>query len=80
MNVFFLLLQLLSENQVNVMNVVNSVRDALDSIQKGHSSVKGLLKADLQSVPVDSNVWPIGCSSGDGKDTFLHGFFFLCKL
>ncbi|XP_062854550.1 fibrinogen C domain-containing protein 1-like [Trichomycterus rosablanca] len=61
------LIQLLSESQVNVMNIVNSVRDALDSIQKGHGSVKGLLKADLQSVPVHSNVWPRGCSSGDAS-------------
>ncbi|MCJ8734741.1 hypothetical protein PDJAM_G00238940 [Pangasius djambal] len=62
------LIQLLSENQINMMKVVNSLRDMLDSVHKDAGGERGLLKADLlQRAPVRSGVRPRGCARGDGS-------------
>uniref|UniRef100_A0A4W4H7R3 Fibrinogen C-terminal domain-containing protein n=1 Tax=Electrophorus electricus TaxID=8005 RepID=A0A4W4H7R3_ELEEL len=60
------LIQLLSESQINMVKVVNSVTDALSSVQKETGSTKGRLKADLQRAPVHS-ARPKGCPSGEGS-------------
>ncbi|KAK1800927.1 hypothetical protein P4O66_004688 [Electrophorus voltai] len=57
---------LLSESQINMVKVVNSVTDALSSVQKETGSTKGRLKADLQRAPVHS-ARPKGCPSGEGS-------------
>lgn len=59
-------LQLLSESQINMVKVVNSVSDALSSMQKETGNIKSRLKADLQRAPVHS-VRPKGCAGGEGK-------------
>uniref|UniRef100_A0A673MUB5 Fibrinogen C-terminal domain-containing protein n=1 Tax=Sinocyclocheilus rhinocerous TaxID=307959 RepID=A0A673MUB5_9TELE len=58
--------QLLSESQINMVKVVNSVSDALSSMQKETGNIKSRLKADLQRAPVHS-VRPKGCTSGEGS-------------
>uniref|UniRef100_A0AAY5EVV7 Fibrinogen C-terminal domain-containing protein n=1 Tax=Electrophorus electricus TaxID=8005 RepID=A0AAY5EVV7_ELEEL len=61
------LIQLLSESQINMVKVVNSVTDALSSVQKETGSTKGRLKADLQRAPVHS-ARPKGCPSSRPRD------------
>ncbi|XP_076860241.1 fibrinogen C domain-containing protein 1 [Brachyhypopomus gauderio] len=60
------LIQLLSESQINMVKVVNSVTDALSSIQKETGSAKARVKADLQRAPV-RGARPRGCPSGEGS-------------
>lgn len=62
----YLSIQLLSESQINMVKVVNSVSDALSSMQKETGNIKSRLKADLQRAPVHS-VRPKGCAGGEGK-------------
>ncbi|KAJ8285630.1 hypothetical protein GJAV_G00029070 [Gymnothorax javanicus] len=57
------LIQLLSEGQVNVANMVNSVNEALSTLQKEMSSIKNRLKADLQRAPNRASR-PKACTSG----------------
>lgn len=62
-------LQLLSETQMNMMKVVNSLRDLLDSVHKDAGSERVLQKADLlQRAPVRSGILPRGCARGDGNE------------
>ncbi|KAK3539660.1 hypothetical protein QTP70_011109 [Hemibagrus guttatus] len=59
---------LLSETQINMMKVVNSLRDMLDSVHKDAGGERGLLKADLlQRAPARSGIRPRGCARGDGS-------------
>lgn len=69
MNIFSVFsFQLLSETQLSMMKVVNSLHDMLDSVHKEAGSERGLLKADLlQRAPVRSGVLPRGCARGDGN-------------
>ncbi|XP_010875446.1 fibrinogen C domain-containing protein 1 isoform X2 [Esox lucius] len=66
------LIQLLSENELNMVKVVNSV----NSMQKETGSLKSKLKADLQRAPVRSPR-PKGCSNGsrprDCSDIYASG-------
>lgn len=55
--------QLLSESQINMVKVVNSVSDTLNSMQKETGNLKSKFKADLQRAPVRS-ARPKGCSNG----------------
>ncbi|XP_046695649.1 fibrinogen C domain-containing protein 1 isoform X2 [Silurus meridionalis] len=57
------LIQLLSESQVNMVKVVNSVSDALNSMQKENGGLKARVKADLQRAPVRGSRFK-GCSNG----------------
>lgn len=62
-------LQLLSETQINMMKVVNSLRDLLDSVHKDAGGERGLLKADLlQRAPARGSFRPSGCTRGDGNE------------
>ncbi|KAJ8006084.1 hypothetical protein DPEC_G00124590 [Dallia pectoralis] len=66
------LIQLLSENELNMVKVVNSV----NSMQKETGNLKSKLKADLQRAPVRSTR-PKGCSNGsrprDCSDIYAGG-------
>ncbi|KAK6306694.1 hypothetical protein J4Q44_G00236190 [Coregonus suidteri] len=70
------LIKLLSESQINMVKVVNSVSDTLNSMQKETGNLKSKLKADLQRAPV-RNSRPNGCSNGsrprDCSDIFASG-------
>ncbi|KAK6312830.1 fibrinogen C domain-containing protein 1 isoform X1 [Coregonus clupeaformis] len=70
------LIQLLSESQINMVKVMNSVNDALNSMQKETGNLKGKFKADLQRAPVRS-ARPKGCSNGsrprDCSDIYASG-------
>lgn len=55
--------QLLSESQVNMVKVVNSVSDALNSMQKENGGLKARVKADLQRAPVRGSRFK-GCANG----------------
>lgn len=68
-------LQLLSESQINMVKVVNSVSDALSSMQKETGNIKSRLKADLQRAPV-RGVRPKGCAGGEGKKNLLISHIF----
>lgn len=68
-------LQLLSESQINMVKVVNSVSDALSSMQKETGNIKSRLKADLQRAPVHS-VRLKGCAGGEGKKPLLISHIF----
>ncbi|KAM9547429.1 fibrinogen C domain-containing protein 1 [Salvelinus alpinus] len=70
------LIQLLSESQINMVKVMNSVNDALNSMQKETGNLKSKFKADLQRAPVRS-ARPKGCSNGsrprDCSDIYASG-------
>ncbi|KAL7838456.1 hypothetical protein AOLI_G00268600 [Acnodon oligacanthus] len=57
------LIQLLSESQINMVKVVNSVSDALNSMQKENGGLKARVKADLQRAPVRGARLK-GCANG----------------
>ncbi|XP_034156389.2 fibrinogen C domain-containing protein 1 isoform X3 [Pangasianodon hypophthalmus] len=57
------LIQLLSESQLNMVKVVNSVSDALNSMQKENGGLKARVKADLQRAPVRGSRFK-GCANG----------------
>jgi len=59
-------LQLLSESQINMVKVVNSVSDALNAMQKDTGGLKARVKADLQRAPV-RGVRLKGCANGMGS-------------
>lgn len=56
-------LQLLSDSQINMVKVVNSVSDALNAMQKENVGLKARVKADLQRAPVRGARFK-GCSNG----------------
>lgn len=56
-------LQLLSDSQINMVKVVNSVSDALNAMQKENVGLKARVKADLQRAPVRGARLK-GCSNG----------------
>lgn len=56
-------LQLLSDSQINMVKVVNSVSDALNAMQKENVGLKARVKADLQRAPVRGTRLK-GCSNG----------------
>lgn len=58
------MLQLLSESQINMVKVVNSVSDALNAMQKETGGLKARVKADLQRAPV-RGVRLKGCANGE---------------
>lgn len=66
-------LQLLSDSQINMVKVVNSVSDALNAMQKENVGLKARVKADLQRAPVRGARLK-GCSNG--KTRFLFFFYF----
>ncbi|XP_058861509.1 fibrinogen C domain-containing protein 1-like isoform X1 [Acipenser ruthenus] len=70
------LIQLLSESQINMVKVVNSVNDALNSMQKEQGGIKTRLKADLQKAPA-RGARPRGCANGsrprDCSDIYTSG-------
>lgn len=55
--------QLLSDSQINMVKVVNSVSDALNAMQKENVGLKARVKADLQRAPVRGARLK-GCSNG----------------
>lgn len=57
-------LQLLSDSQINMVKVVNSVSDALNAMQKENVGLKARVKADLQRAPVRGARLK-GCSNGE---------------
>lgn len=59
-------LQLLSDSQINMVKVVNSVSDALNAMQKENVGLKARVKADLQRAPVRGARLK-GCSNGEGN-------------
>lgn len=59
-------LQLLSDSQINVVKVVNSVSDALNAMQKENVGLKARVKADLQRAPVRGARFK-GCANGKRK-------------
>uniref|UniRef100_A0A4W3K496 Fibrinogen C domain containing 1a n=1 Tax=Callorhinchus milii TaxID=7868 RepID=A0A4W3K496_CALMI len=69
------LIQLLSESQVNLVKVVGSVSDALDTLQKEQGAMKFRLKADLVKGPV--KLRPKSCWNGsrprDCYDIYING-------
>lgn len=64
-------LQLLSDSQINMVKVVNSVSDALNAMQKENVGLKARVKADLQRAPVRGARLK-GCSNGK---TLYYIFF-----
>ncbi|MBN3292563.1 FBCD1 protein, partial [Polypterus senegalus] len=70
------LIQLLSESQINMVKVVNSVSDALNSMQKEQGVLKNRVKADLQRAPV-RGLRPKSCNNGsrpkDCYDIYMNG-------
>lgn len=70
---FFLsssVLQLLSDSQINMVKVVNSVSDALNAMQKENVGLKARVKADLQRAPVRGARLK-GCSNGKRAEARL---------
>lgn len=71
-------LQLLSDSQINMVKVVNSVSDALNAMQKENVGLKARVKADLQRAPVRGARLK-GCSNGKRTEACLpaapHHFF-----
>lgn len=63
-------LQLLSDSQINMVKVVNSVSDALNAMQKENVGLKARVKADLQRAPVRGGRLK-GCSNGKRNETRL---------
>lgn len=77
-------LQLLSDSQINMVKVVNSVSDALNAMQKENVGLKARVKADLQRAPVRGARLK-GCSNGKRNEAWLAAvlipvWFFLCRL
>lgn len=79
-------LQLLSDSQINMVKVVNSVSDALNAMQKENVGLKARVKADLQRAPVRGARLK-GCSNGKRNEPWLHYLylsgrirFFFCTL
>lgn len=70
-------LQLLSDSQINMVKVVNSVSDALNAMQKENVGLKARVKADLQRAPVRGARLK-GCSNG--KTRFLFFCFSPCMI
>lgn len=75
-------LQLLSDSQINMVKVVNSVSDALNAMQKENVGLKARVKADLQRAPVRGARLK-GCSNGKRNEAWLAAvlipvWFFLC--
>ena len=66
-------LQLLSDSQINMVKVVNSVSDALNAMQKENVGLKARVKADLQRAPVRGARLK-GCSNGESTSCI----FFSC--
>uniref|UniRef100_A0A3B5KSV1 Fibrinogen C domain containing 1b n=1 Tax=Xiphophorus couchianus TaxID=32473 RepID=A0A3B5KSV1_9TELE len=70
------LIQLLSDSQINMVKVVNSVSDALNAMQKENVGLKARVKADLQRAPVRGARLK-GCSNGsrprDCGDLYASG-------
>lgn len=64
-------LQLLSDSQINMVKVVNSVSDALNAMQKENVGLKARVKADLQRAPVRGARLK-GCSNGKRNEPWLH--------
>ena len=63
-------LQLLSDSQINMVKVVNSVSDALNAMQKENVGLKARVKADLQRAPVRGARLK-GCSNGKRHESRL---------
>lgn len=64
--------QLLSDSQINMVKVVNSVSDALNAMQKENVGLKARVKADLQRAPVRGARLK-GCSNGKKHEArFVH--------
>uniref|UniRef100_A0A3B5KZP5 Fibrinogen C domain containing 1b n=1 Tax=Xiphophorus couchianus TaxID=32473 RepID=A0A3B5KZP5_9TELE len=61
------LIQLLSDSQINMVKVVNSVSDALNAMQKENVGLKARVKADLQRAPVRGARLK-GCSNSRPRD------------
>lgn len=77
-------LQLLSDSQINMVKVVNSVSDALNAMQKENVGLKARVKADLQRAPVRGARLK-GCSNGEGNQARLdlsgtNCIFFPCRF
>lgn len=66
----FCALQLLSDSQINMVKVVNSVSDALNAMQKENVGLKARVKADLQRAPVRGTRLK-GCSNGKRDEAWL---------
>lgn len=64
-------LQLLSDSQINMVKVVNSVSDALNAMQKENVGLKARVKADLQRAPVRGARLK-GCSNGKRNGGVAH--------
>lgn len=62
--------QLLSDSQINMVKVVNSVSDALNAMQKENVGLKARVKADLQRAPVRGARFK-GCSNGKRNELWL---------
>lgn len=62
-------LQLLSDSQINMVKVVNSVSDALNAMQKENVGLKARVKADLQRAPVRGARLK-GCSNGKRNEAW----------
>ncbi|KAG9354245.1 hypothetical protein JZ751_012369 [Albula glossodonta] len=65
---------LLSESQVNMVKVVDSVSDAINSMQKETGGFKTRLKADLQRAPVRGARLK-GCANGEDAHTGVQFAF-----
>ncbi|KAF0031681.1 hypothetical protein F2P81_016236 [Scophthalmus maximus] len=67
---------LLSDSQINMVKVVNSISDALNAMQKENVGLKARVKADLQRAPVRGSRLK-GCSNGsrprDCGDLYASG-------
>ena len=79
-------LQLLSDSQINMVKVVNSVSDALNAMQKENVGLKARVKADLQRAPVRGARFK-GCANGKRNEAWLDYLylsgkigFFLCRF
>lgn len=76
---FFLplcVLQLLSDSQINMVKVVNSVSDALNAMQKENVGLKARVKADLQRAPVRGARFK-GCSNGKRNEAWFDNNMYL---
>lgn len=72
-------LQLLSDSQVNMVKVVNSVSDALNAMQKENVGLKARVKADLQRAPVRGARFK-GCSNGKRNEARLDYLYLSGKI
>lgn len=72
-------LQLLSDSQINMVKVVNSVSDALNAMQKENVGLKARVKADLQRAPVRGARFK-GCSNGKRNEAWLDFMYLSCGL